>query len=108
MTLIPKTDAAAIVRKQSSVGTSAHLMALILASDTYLGTIWDNAKSFDPAYEPIAWRSPRDTETNQRIVSSPPPAMRCRIAMVSTQAAAASRPLLWTSGAERAVACASV
>ncbi len=56
VTLIPKTDTAAIVRKQSSVGTSAHLVALILASDSYLGTIWGNAKSFDPAYEPIAWR----------------------------------------------------
>ena len=56
VTLIPKADAVAIVHKRRSVGASAHLVALILASDAYLGTIWGDAKSFDPAYQPIAWR----------------------------------------------------
>ena len=56
VTLIPKADATAIVHGRSSVGSSAHLVALILASDVYLGTIWGTAKSFDPAYQAIAWR----------------------------------------------------
>ncbi len=55
VTLIPREDAVAIVQKRKTVGDAAHLVALILATDDYLGTIWGKAKSFDPAYRSVAW-----------------------------------------------------